>query len=373
MKNALLTLASLLILSGCAAPVKKIKTVLFYPPLPQHPRLQFLTTITGEEDLGRKQSALENFLLGPPESLKRIGKAYAIASVKGKIYVLDRSVNKLLILNLATRTFDYLHDQRLGTLGDPSGIWVTAEGVKYIADMKRKQVVVFGRDNRFLRAYGGKALFEKPVAVAVFKNTVYVCDMQKSQVLALDKASGKVKRTIGQIGSAKGRLYRPSHVTVDQKGNLFVNDAFNFRIQEFDPQGKFVRAFGQIGDNLGAFARPKGIAVDRQGYLYVVDAAFENVQIFDVQSGRLLLFFGGGGTAPGSMYLPAGIHIDYDNVDFFRHYADPDFQLQYILYVGNYFGSHKLNVYGFGKWVGQPLSGAQNAGGEQKGAARKAK
>ncbi len=373
MKKCAILLLCLLILSGCAsAPSEKRKTVLFYPPLPQSPRLQFLTTISGEADLGREQSALETFLLGPPESLKTIGKAYDIAAVKGRIYVLDRTARKLLILNLAERRFDYLRDERLGTLSDPSGIWVSNDDVKYIADMQRKQVVVFGRDNHFVRAYGGKDLFDKPVDVAVFGDTVYVCDMNKHQVLALDRGSGRLKRTIGELGSGKGQFYRPSHVTVDRDGNLFVNDAFNFRIQKFDPQGTLVRTFGRIGDNLGAFARPKGIAVDRQGYLYVVDAAFENVQIFDSRSGQLMLFFGGAGTTPGSMYLPAGIHIDYDNVDFFRRFADKDFRLEYVLYVGNYFGPNRLNVYGFGKWVGQPLSATPNAASEPQREAPKA-
>lgn len=372
MKKNVLILTGLLIFFSCAtAPPEKIRTVLFYPPLPQQPRLQFLTAITSEQDLGREQGAFQEFLLGEPESEKSIGKAYDIASVKGKIYVLDRSANKLLILDLVNQTFDYLKDQRLGTLSDPSGIWVTTDDCKYIADMKRKQVVVFGRNNEFLRTYGNSELFDKPVDVAVFKNTVYVCDMNKHRVFALDKATGKLKLTIGDIGTGKGRLYKPTHITVDHEGSLYVNDAFNFRVQKFNPRGQFIRSFGRLGDNLGAFARPKGLAVDRQGYLYVADAAFENIQIFDDKSG-LLLFFGGGGTAPGSMYLPAGVHIDYDNVDYFNKYADKDFKLKYLLYVGNYFGPNKLNVYGFGEWIGESLTGEENETVEQGREAQKA-
>ena len=96
------------------------------------------------------------------------------------------------------------------------------------------------------------------------------------------------------------------------------------------------------------------MAVDKAGNLYVVDAAFENVQIFNGR-GELLLFFGGPGNEPGSMYLPAGISVDYENVDYFSKYADPNYSLEYLVYVTNTYGERKINVYGFGHWAGDEL------------------
>jgi DNA-binding beta-propeller fold protein YncE len=373
MQRTVLILGALLLFVGCATlpPEKEIETVVFYPPLPQRPRLQFLYAISGEDDLGRKQSAFDEYLLGKTLSAKVIGKSYDIGSSHGKIYVMDRKYKKLLTIDLANRQFGYLRDQRLGTLNDPSGIWVTSDDVKFIADMRRKQIVVFDGDNNFLRVYGDKTLFDKPVDVAVYGNTVYVCDMDKNRILVLDKGTGRLKMTIGETGNAEGQFYKPTHVVVDYAGNIFVNDAFNFRIQKFDPQGRFIKSFGFLGDNLGAFARPKGLDIDKEGHLYVADAAFANVQIFDEKSAQLLLFFGGAGTAPGSMYLPAGVHIDYDNVAYFSNFVDKDFRLKYLLYVGNLFGQNKLNVYGFGDWIGQPLSGEKSQGVEQGSESKK--
>ena len=361
MKRTVFVLIALITVAGCATVPEETKSVIFYPPLPQRPRLQFLHAITGEEDIGQGQGAFAEFLLGKPTSDKRIGKAWDIASANGKIYVLDRRYLRLLIIDLVNREFDYLKDQRMGELNDPSGIWVTEDEVKYIADMGRKQIVVFGANNEFLRTYGGPDLFEKPVDVAVYETTVYVCDMDKNKIFALDKASGEIKRTIGEKGQDKGQFGKPTHLVVDRQGNIYVTDAFNFRIQKFDPEGKFLKSYGYLGDAFGAFARPKGLDIDRDGHLYVVDAAFENVQIFDAETGDLLLFFGGAGTAPGSMYLPAGIHIDYQNAAYFSNFVDKDFRLKYVVYTGNLFGEEKLNVYGFGDWVGEPLRGEANS------------
>jgi hypothetical protein len=56
------------------------------------------------------------------------------------------------------------------------------------------------------------------------------------------------------------------------------------------------------------------------------------------------------------MYLPSGIHIDYHNLEYFSEYADENFKLKYIVYVGNTLGPINLNVYGFGEWIGAPLT-----------------
>ena len=76
------------------------------------------------------------------------------------------------------------------------------------------------------------------------------------------------------------------------------------------------------------------------------------IQVFDVESAEPLLPFGKYGPVPGSTYLPYGVHIDYDNVDAFEQFADPDFKLEYLIYVGNLLGDKKMNVYGFGEWTG---------------------
>ncbi len=354
MKGFVFTILAAIVLFSCAAPEKKIGTI-FYPPLPQQPRLQFLVSINGEEDIGKESGALEEFLFGKTSSMKRIARPYDIGAVKGKIYISDRTYKKILIIDLENKEFDDIKDKGMGALTDPAGIWVTEDDVKYVTDMKRKRVVVFGRDNKFLRAYGKKGQFDKPLDVAVYRDRVYVCDVNRHAIIVLDKDTGKTIKEIGGSGTEEGKMHKPTHVIVDHEGNIYVNDNFNFRIQIFDPDGNYLKTFSFQGVTAGGFIRPKGIDVDRDGHLYVADTAFENVQIFDVNITRLLFFFGGFGPGPGSMYMPSGIYIDYHNVEYFQKYADKDFKIKYLVYVGNMLGDNKLNVYGFGNWIGAPL------------------
>jgi hypothetical protein len=351
MKKTALVLILLILAAGCAynPPAEEIRETIYYPPLPERPRLQFLHSISGGHDLGEGQSAFEEFLLGKPR-YKQLGRPYAVGASKGRIYVMDRMYKRLVIIDLEEGAFSFLRDRGSGSLGNPSGIWISDDDFKYVADMQRKQVVVFDSENDYVRAYGEKGVLERPVDVAVSQNRLYVADMEKDQVIILDKASGELVRAVGE----KGDFFNPTHLDIGPQGSLFVNDAFNFVIKKLSPVGDLIDTIGFHGDQLGGFARPKGLALDREGNLYVVDAAFENVQIFDNQ-GRLLLFFGGAGNGPGDMYLPAGIAVDYENVSFFERYADPNFSLEYLVYVVNTFGVNKLNVYGFGRWVGEGL------------------
>jgi DNA-binding beta-propeller fold protein YncE len=351
-KKRIFIFSMLIIFMGCAS-TPKTQVVppasIFYPALPQRPRLQFLLSISGEDDLGKRQSMFHEFIFGR-DHYQLLGKPYDVASAKGKIYVMDRLYKRIVIIDLTSHTMSFLKDNGSGRLEDPAGICVSQEDIKYVADMQRKQVVAFDKMNRFLKAYGSQEIFENPVDVAVYGNSLYVVDINKEKLFILDKETGQVIKIVG----GEGEFFKPSRVAVGPLGNVFVTDTFHFVIRKFSPDGMFLGTIGVPGDQIGSFARPKGMSLDKEGRLYVVDAAFENVQIFD-DRGQILLFFGGPGTDPGHLYLPAGITVDYSNTAFFQKFANPDFKLEYLVYVTNMFGKNMLNVYGFGHWPDTPV------------------
>ena len=344
-----------LFLSACASGTHEDTGPIFYPSLPELPRLQYLTTINTAEDIGGDGSG--SALFGAKENVPGFVRPFGVSHEKGMIYVADPGQAAIVTVDLAARKFDITQETTGGPYRSPMEIFVAADGYKYIADSDREQIIVLDETGKFSRTYGRQGQF-RPLSVAVEGERVYVCDVQDNEIEVLDRQTGEAVSKVGSRGTENGQFQWPTRVTLGSAGGLFVTDFLNFRIQQFDHDGKFVKAIGELGTFPGATPRPKGIAVDRDGYLYAIDGAFELVQVFDTRTAEVLMGFGKFGPKPGSSWLPAGVDLDYDNLDYFAKYVDKNFRAKYLVYVVNQAGFQKLNVYAFGDWIGPPPKGA---------------
>lgn len=72
-------------------------------------------------------------------------------------------------------------------------------------------------------------------------------------------------------GSANGWFNTATAVAVGPKGNIFVADFYNNRIQKFTSDGRFLVAFGGNGNESGKLKFPTDMALDSTGNVYVVD------------------------------------------------------------------------------------------------------
>ena len=363
------------IFAGCSAPPKtESAPVTFYPPAPLPPRLQFLVAYSGEQDLGGGPSKFATFVVGKEPVRKPIAKPYGVALHDGKIYVCDTGLAAVDIMDLRTRELRYFMPGGEGKFVSPVNIAIDRDGTKYIADSARGQILIFGRDDSYQGAIGGRVSAPgrahtaftpaptlavptvsdaamKPTDVQIVGDRLYVADMKGQCVLAYDKTKRQLLFTIPRnpaTADAPHKLFTPTNLAVDTQGRIYVSDIGAFRVQQYTQEGIHLRQFGQgSGDRPGEFARPKGVAVDREGRVYIVDAATQVVQIFDAE-GRLLLFFGGvQGDTPG-LDLPAKVVIDYDHTAMFASYVSPDFQIEHLVIVTNQFGERKVSVFGFG-------------------------
>ncbi len=360
--KALLWLGALLVVLALAAPAadaerkKKKETSdtpppVFYPDLPEIPRIQFLRTFNGAKDVlpakTKKGGGFRKFIVGDVDSSdpEMFTKPYGVAMGDGKIFVCDTKQNSIAVLDIKGEAFSHLGRDAPGVLKNPINLAIDADGTFYVADNALKRIMVYDADGRYSRSIGDPEKIE-PTDVAILDDNIYVCDIANHQIAIFDKKTGEERERIGSRGIKEDQFLFPTHVAVDLDGYLYVSDTGQARIVKFDPRGKIVDQIGSRGLGFGQFVRPKGIAVDREDRLYVVDAAFENVQIFD-RDGALLLPFGGPGDHPGSMMLPAKVAIDYDNVDVFADRVAPGYEVEYLILVSSQFGPNKINVYGF--------------------------
>jgi DNA-binding beta-propeller fold protein YncE len=339
-----------LALAGCAAAPKKVEGPIFYPPLPNPPRIQYLKTFSTERDLGAN-SGFSDFILGEDAGSETlINKPYGVAVADGQIFVVDTRGPGYVIFNLNNKRVKTINGSGPGRMKKPINIIIDKAENRYVSDTGRDQVLEFDKHDNFVRAFGRIGQF-KPTDMAILGDKMYVVDIAHHKIQVLSLQDGHTLYEIGKPGSHSGELFQPTNIAIGADGYLYVSDTGNFRIQKFSLDGKFAESFGQVGTGLGQFARPKGVSVDHEGRLYVVDAAFENVQVFN-RVGKLLLFFSGPGPHRDNLDLPTDIEIDYANVALFQQYADPNFKLEYVILVANQFGRNKVNVYGFGQMQG---------------------
>lgn len=308
-----------------------------------------MTSFNGLNDI-EEQSGFNRFVVGEKLNLE-LDKPYGVAIHDGRIYVCDTNTT-VIVLDLEKKQFSSMAGAvGPGRLTQPSNISIEADGTKYVADPVRGQIVVFDRNDRYLRVIGEPGNW-KPVDAVPFGDRLYVADNANGLVKIYDKRTGELLKTIGDKGDPADRLDRPTNLAFDGDGDLYVTDVGRFQVVKFDRDGHFKSTIGRIGDNPGHFARPKGLAIDREGRLYAADAAFNNVQIFS-REGRLLMFFGENGEAPGGLLLPAKVALDDKNIDYFRAFAAPEFEIEYLVLVTSQFGARKVSVFGFGHEKGK--------------------
>jgi hypothetical protein len=344
---AMLLLCGLPCFTGCSRQVNRPvspEALVIYPPPPAPTRIQYLTYISSSSDLAGKKGKIHEYLFGKKEPVSII-KPYGVKVHRNKVYICDTGRAGLVILDFSKGLLNLWVPGGRGQLQLPINSDVDEDGVLFVADANRRQVVVFDPEGNYITAFGEQENF-KPTDVIAEKDTIWVASVEDRAVHLY--AAGTYQHLgaySGKDAGESGFLRQPTNIAF-QDHALYVSDFGDFNVKKFSSAGHLTGTVGGYGNGPGQFTRPKGVALDRERTLYVVDAAFQNVQIFN-DKGQMLMDFGGSYDGPGAMWLPAAVEISYENLDYFQSYVDPGFELKYLIYVTNQYGPAKLNVYGF--------------------------
>lgn len=344
--------AGSLMLAACSSIPEQTKTFngpLVWPKPPDQPRFAFQAVLRSPADIAAEETAQEKLVRelsgGLPVSTSPVfDKPAAIAARKGRIYVTDTSTASIVVFDVPRRKVFRFGLRKPDVLQKPSGLALDDDMNVYVADAKRRLVMMFDSLGLFKRSFGGPADLDRPTGVAVSRDgsRIYAIDRSDNEsdhhkVVMYGKDGEKIK-TIGTRGTGDGKFNVPLQATVARDGTLYVLDSGNFRVQAFDRDGNFLRAFGGAGITPGKFARPRGIAADDEGNVYVSDASFNNFQIFK-PDGQLLLAIGQAATDsnPGQYGLLNGIAVDetkrvyvadqlFNKVEVFRRLSEQEGQ-----------------------------------------------
>jgi hypothetical protein len=98
-----------------------------------------------------------------------------------------------------------------------------------------------------------------------------------------EPVAGAFESTMPATPPQKYRFGRPTDVTWDAQGNIFVSDGYvNSRVVKFDKNGRFLKSVGaERGSAPSLMSTPHSITSDAQGNIYVADRGNARVQVFD--------------------------------------------------------------------------------------------
>ena len=197
-------------------------------------------------------SSVPNFFKLPPNLY--FGEGIGIATnSKGHVFVYTRSGDTRLFEFDQTGAYVREIGQGLYGLEFAHAVRVDAQDNIWVVDEGTNMVIKFTPEGRVAMVLGRRP---EPVA-GPFDST--------------QPAAPPVKYKFG----------RPTDVTWDAQGNIFVSDGYvNSRVVKYDKNGRFITSFGgDRGNAPNQLNTPHSITSDAQGTIYVADRGNARVQV----------------------------------------------------------------------------------------------
>jgi uncharacterized protein (TIGR03663 family) len=167
------------------------------------------------------------------------------------------------------------------------------------------EAVVIPATREWGAAGTGQGQFAEPRGLASdTRGNLYVADTKNSRIQVFD-GNGQFVREFGSKGPGEGQFNEPCGLTVDPQGEIWVADTWNQRIAHFTADGK---PAGSFVDTEKAFFGPRAVIASRT-FLYVADTGNKRIVRFD-KKGNKLSEWGGNGVGPGQFVEPVGLAAD---------------------------------------------------------------
>ena len=262
----------------------------------------------------------------------------------GNLYIADRKNNRIRRVDASGVITTVAGIGERGYSGDggpavrarldlPTHVALDSSGNLYIADTLNQRIRRVDASGTITTVVTG---FHHPRGIAVDRSgNLYVADTWRNRIRQVDPSgtittvAGTGERGFSGDGgpAIEARLDLPGDVAVDDSGNLYIADTFNFRIRRVDTAGTIttIAGIGRGIDNGGTgpatgavLNTPKGVAVDGTGNLYISDTIHGRIKRVDT-SGIITTIAGtgrngysgdGGPGVEADLFHPQGIAVD---------------------------------------------------------------
>jgi len=204
--------------------------------------------------------------LKPPSDLY-LGEAAGVAvNSKGHVFVFSRGNSTGPAYGAtAAQLLEFVPDGKfLREIGHNLYAWSFAHTVKvdkddniWVTDKGSDMVIKFNPEGRVAMVFGRKQE-------------------------ASDEGTAPLRHPKPPLPPVDGLFRQVTDVAWDAAGNTYISDGYiNSRIAKVDKDGNWLKSWGEPGDQPGQFNNPHSIAVDARGNVFVADRGNRRIQVFD--------------------------------------------------------------------------------------------
>jgi phage tail-like protein len=197
-----------------------------------------------------------------------------------------------------------------GEIGNAAGLAIDSKGDLFIIDAESCQIYRFNQKSQALQRLecfegcGARGLFgcgsehgqfkfkKGKIAsggLAFWNSMLYVADPFNHRVQSFYLPQFQIRLVLGKqdyclpvSGDGAGEFNQPKDIITDRKGNFYVLDYGNRRIQKFNRFGKFLQFFG-TKETDRAPEKPESLAIDKDNFIYILDSAKKTVEKFNAK------------------------------------------------------------------------------------------
>jgi DNA-binding beta-propeller fold protein YncE len=167
--------------------------------------------------------------------------------------------------------------------GAPAATAFDSKGHMFVLTRGPVAFFEFDSNGKLLRSFGDGLLTRAHGLYIDKADNLWVTDVREHVVYKLNPL-GRVLLTLGTKGVAEP-LNEPTGVITGRNGAVFVTQGHtpgggDPRVLKFDKAGRFIKSWGGKGTAPGQFVVAHGIAIDAKGQLWVADRENQRIQIF---------------------------------------------------------------------------------------------
>jgi hypothetical protein len=188
----------------------------------------------------------------------------------------------LLSVQLIPQSFEF--NKSIGKFNKASSFYITANGLIYIADSGRDEIVLMDTLGNQMRTFGGygwnQNSFDDPADVFADPLNIYVADKNNHAIKRFDKNLNYIYSFFTRESEfSQEQFGYPLSCATSNQGDLFLIDSENKRIMKFDIFGNFILNFGGFDAGKYQLSDPSQLAISSSNNIFVIDGS--DIIIFD--------------------------------------------------------------------------------------------